>query len=98
MDFAKIKNLVKGNGDKLILVENDEPEIVMMSFAEYEKMTNGGLGSDGAVRSFSNRGTADIELASYDDSSQTEFAEPPAVAVSDMFLRPEEIRLEDLPL
>ena len=40
MDFARIKNLVKGNGDKLILMENGEPEAVVMSFAEYSKLAN----------------------------------------------------------
>ncbi len=38
MDISKIKNLVKQNGDKFIFVENGEPEIVMMSFKEYEKL------------------------------------------------------------
>ena len=52
MDIARIKNLVKQNGDKVILVENDEPEIVMMSFAEYARIT--GVAADagnGAMRS-----------------------------------------------
>jgi len=38
MDLEKIKNLVKQNGDKFILIENGEPEIVMMSFHEYQKL------------------------------------------------------------
>lgn len=38
--MARIKNLLKGNGDKLILVENGEPEAVVMSFAEYSKLVN----------------------------------------------------------
>ncbi|MBI3442862.1 MAG: hypothetical protein HY007_03785 [Candidatus Sungbacteria bacterium] len=38
MDFAKIKNLIKQNGDKFIFVENGEPDLVMMSFAEYERL------------------------------------------------------------
>jgi len=38
MDFTKIKNLVKQNGDKFIFVENGEPDIVVMSFAEYERL------------------------------------------------------------
>lgn len=42
MDFSRIKNLVKKNGDKFIFVEDGEPEMVIMSFAEYEKMTGGG--------------------------------------------------------
>lgn len=38
MDISKIKNLVKQNGDKFVFVENGEPEVVMMSFKEYEKL------------------------------------------------------------
>ena len=40
MDFVKIKNMVRKNGDKVILMEHDEPEIVVMSFAEYEKLAH----------------------------------------------------------
>ncbi len=39
MDLSKIKNLIKRNGDKVIVVENGEPELVVMSFKEYEKIT-----------------------------------------------------------
>ena len=38
MDLVKIKNMVRENGDKVIFMENGEPELVMMSFMEYEKM------------------------------------------------------------
>lgn len=38
MDLSKIKNLVKKNGDKFIFVENGEPDLVVMSFAEYERL------------------------------------------------------------
>ena len=38
MDFVKIKNMVRENGDKVIFMENGEPELVMMSFVEYEKL------------------------------------------------------------
>lgn len=38
MDFIKIKNMVRENGDKVIFMENGEPELVVMSFAEYEKL------------------------------------------------------------
>ena len=39
MNLSRIKNLVKENGDKVILVENDEPEVVVMSFREYERIS-----------------------------------------------------------
>lgn len=38
MNLSKIKKLIKENGDKIIFMENEEPELVMMSFAEYEKL------------------------------------------------------------
>lgn len=38
MDFIKIKNMVRENGDKVIFMENGEPELVVMSFVEYEKL------------------------------------------------------------
>ena len=38
MEFSKLKNLLRENGDKVIFMENGEPEMVMMSFAEYEKL------------------------------------------------------------
>jgi len=34
----RIKNLVKTNGDKFIVVEDGEPQMVVMSFPEYEKL------------------------------------------------------------
>ena len=40
MDFIKIKNMVRENGDKVIVMENGEPELVVMSFAEYEKLAH----------------------------------------------------------
>lgn len=51
MDLSKIKQFVKQNGDKFIFVENGEPEMVMMSFREYEKIlaNGGGHGSHAAV-------------------------------------------------
>ena len=49
MDFVKITNMVRENGDKVIFMENGEPELVMMSFAEYEKLAHAQLTE--AVRS-----------------------------------------------
>jgi len=43
MDFSKIKNLVKQNGDKFIFLEDGEPELVVMSFHEYEKISKADL-------------------------------------------------------
>ena len=38
MDIYRIKQFVKRNGDKFVIVEDGEPEMVVMSFQEYEKM------------------------------------------------------------
>ncbi|MDP3772521.1 MAG: hypothetical protein Q8Q94_04095 [bacterium] len=38
MNLSRIKQLVKQNGDKLILMEHDEPDVVILSFAEYERL------------------------------------------------------------
>lgn len=45
MDFAMIKKLVRGNGEKLILMENGEPEAVVMSFGEYARLAGAGAGA-----------------------------------------------------
>lgn len=38
MNLSRIKQLVKQNGDKLVLMEHDEPDVVILSFAEYERL------------------------------------------------------------
>lgn len=38
MDLARIKQFVKTNGDKFIVVEDGEPQMVVMSFPEYERL------------------------------------------------------------
>ncbi len=38
MELSKLKNMLRENGDKVIVMENGEPELVVMSFAEYEKL------------------------------------------------------------
>ena len=38
MNLSQIKQFVKQNGDKFIFMENEEPEMVVMSFHEYEKI------------------------------------------------------------
>ena len=38
MDFARFKHFIRQHNDTLILFEQGEPEIVMMSFAEYERL------------------------------------------------------------
>lgn len=38
MDFAKIKNFIKKHGDTFIILEEGEPEFVVMSYPDYEKL------------------------------------------------------------
>ncbi len=45
MDLFRIKQLVKQNGDKLVLMEHDEPDVVILSFAEYERLVKRAEGS-----------------------------------------------------
>ena len=37
MDFNEIKNLIPQDGEKVILVENGKPTVVLMSFDVYKK-------------------------------------------------------------
>ena len=143
MNLSRIKNLVKENGDKVILVENDEPEVVVMSFREYERISANHAGAVAPAHApyhsnlvpkdpapqvheagfseprFAPHPADDFEemsdwargggefiphltdsFASPSDALREDagFIPPTPIAVSDMFLRPEEIRLEDLPL
>lgn len=41
MNLETLKKFVKQNGDRFIVVENGEPEMVVMSFAEYQKLVGG---------------------------------------------------------
>ena len=38
MDFSKIKNLIKQGENRFIMLENGEPEFVILSFSEYERL------------------------------------------------------------
>lgn len=99
MNLSKIKNLVKQNGDKFIFVENGEPEVVMMSFHEYEKLASIGnvekrpyIHGAGAPRQFEFSNPAE------DAFPETEFAEPATGEAVGLPLRMEDVRLEDLPI
>lgn len=64
MDFTRIKNLVRGNGEKLILVENGEPEVVVMSFSEYTRLMGAGMGSAASTVNATPMGTASMSAHS----------------------------------
>lgn len=99
MNLSKIKNLVKQNGDKFIFVENGEPEVVMMSFHEYEKLANGGsvekrpfVHGASAPRQF------EFSSPTEDVFPETEFVESATGEIAGLPLRLEDVRLEDLPI
>ena len=37
MDFQELKDIIRKDGAKIIIVENDKPQFVLMSFEEYKK-------------------------------------------------------------
>jgi len=109
MDISKIKKLVKQNGDKFIFVENGEPEMVVMSFQEYEKLNNlspqkysGGLSASGKPPVWASlaSGGGRAELADFglEEVPETEFIMSKSVGIEGLPARPEDIRLEDLPI
>ena|SRR3989338_7306478 len=91
MDIGRIKKLVKDNGDKFVFIENGEPELVVMSFNEYEKLAER---EHQKIRSVSPEG----RTALFDEplglmETRVEVDESPGLPI-----RVEDIRLEDLPL
>lgn len=99
MNLSQIKNLVKQNGDKFIFIENGEPELVVMSFQEYEKL-NGMFSSEKRAVNFipsrkSNPESADFGI---EDIKETEFMLPSRIETVSLPTRTEGIRLEDLPI
>lgn len=102
MDISKIKNLVKQNGDKFIFVENGEPEVVMMSFGEYQKLVrsdpNLRMPSESPIKFYSHHSSD--KFASFESpvEEETEFMGPVVAESAGLPVRLEDIRLEDLPI
>jgi hypothetical protein len=100
MDISKIKQLVKSNGDKFIFLEDGEPELVVMSFHEYEKLANG----KDYVRSPGFRSRNVPYREEFADLDPQGLRETEIVTVSEsetagnLPIRLEDIRLEDLPI
>lgn len=91
MDLSKIKNLVKQNGDKFIFLDNGEPEVVMMSWREYQKLFNND----------SNNHYSDHSVDKFESplgAKETEFISPVLAESVGLPIRLEDIRLEDLPI
>lgn len=99
MEWAKLKNLVKQNGDKFVVVENGEPEIVMMSFHEYQKLATHNANVANLYANSANRKDYDYPVDSLVGHLQeTEFEPNEVFGSSGLPARLEDIRLEDLPL
>lgn len=41
MDFQELKDIIQRDGGKIIIVENDKPQLVVMSFEEYKAKIKG---------------------------------------------------------
>ena len=109
MDFSKIKNLVKQNGDKFIFLEDGEPELVVMSFHEYEKISKADLNKPVYANDASSNGyemkplskqnyeavLADLEM---EKIMEKEMETRVAMEKENFPLNLEDIRLEDLPI
>lgn len=107
MDFGKIKHLVAQNGDKFIFLENGEPEIVVLSFHEYQKLLRGGVSQpmmpvrrpEGGYRAMSARASGPDYIESMgNELEETEFIASGEEHARSLPARPEDIRLEDLPI
>lgn len=111
MDLSKIKKLVKQNGDKFIFVDNGEPEMVVMSFHEYEKLNglsqqkysadlglSGGGPTELARPSFIKQNLDGLVDFGLEEVQETEFVTSQGAGTTGLSLRPEDVRLEDLPI
>lgn len=93
MDLGRIKKLIKQDGDKFIVTESGEPELVIMSFKEYEKLA--GAGSGGRELKKFQRLVYDLDPRGFEE---TEVVAPVIAESIGLPVRPEDISLEDLPL
>jgi len=104
MNIEKMKKLIKDNGDKFIFMEGDEPDVVMMSFKEYEKIlnhTNGQTTYSGKQRINHIYPSPDKKMETDENmilEKDTEFIIPRDLESTSLPIRLEDIRLEDLPL
>lgn len=113
MDFSKIKKFIKNHGDTFIILEEGEPEFVVMSYQSYEKMISHNFERD--VRQERADHTIRVPVPATPsvkdfprrrdtgDLTEGEFQETEFLASGNNEssrhpLRLEDIRLEDLPI
>ncbi len=107
MDFTRIKNLLRGNGEKLILVENGEPEVVVMSFSEYARIAGASAPATHPASVPAGHATEErFDMPSHDEwhgvdtEEETKLVmdEWPKNGAYETPIRLADIRLEDLPI
>lgn len=109
MDFSRIKKLVHESSNKFIILEGGEPELVVLSFVEYERLTQISGGTRESYRAvdegtrpnfYPNQQYQQVDnFAPYltqDEHREMHF--PTASRSAGLPVRLEDIRLEDLPI
>ena len=109
MDLSQIKQLVKRGGNKIILVENDEAELVVMSFAEYERLVAPSF-APAAAETMAGEKATEGKVGAYispaspmpmSPSVATIKSARPAITFEEMrdaAMRLEDVQLKDLPI
>jgi len=60
MNFNEIKQLINSNGEKVILVEDGKPTLVLMSFEDYRKIVQV-LSKEKKLETFQNQSSSNQE-------------------------------------
>ena len=84
MDLNEIKNLIKADGGKFIIVENGEPVLMIMGFEDYKKMIGNSEKEIPEVQ----------ETQKFNSESDNEYTE----AVEKIPQSEESLKIEDLPV
>ena len=99
MNLFQINNLIKQGGNKIILVENDEAELVVMSFAEYERLV--ASSSEKVTEGKAGVYISPASLMPMSPSVGTIKSVRPAITFEEMrdtAMRLEDVQLKDLPI
>lgn len=97
MDFSQLKNFIRQNGDRCIMIENGAPSLVVLSFSEYEKLigVGGYQRNDAAPRTSYSYAYHGYKKQPNEDEEARETIASESVGLP---VRLEDIRLEDLPI
>ncbi len=100
MDVSKILQLAKKNGDTFIVIENGEPEMVLMSFREYEDMVNRAAAGEASLPKEKKETPEPPKGTVFETFDAAVVADVPAPSRPHTSAAPrlENIRLEDLPI